>query len=347
MSVILVADDEPALLDVVGEFVQMLGHEVLRAHDGEEALALVRSRRPALVITDHMMPKKTGLTLARELRTNPVTDKIPIILMSAVQPKGLEDHEVYIKKPFDLRHLESLIQRALDSRPSASAPQIPAQLTSEEMVNWVAHAMKNPLGLAKTQLQFLERTLAGKIDDRDRAAMERVERGVAKALRLVDALLDASQLAEKGTAVQLETGDVAAFVAKVVREWRSIEPTAAVALHVPSEPALARFDANWFGHVIENLLTNAVRHGASAEPIEVTVTQSQSNVEIDVADRGAGIDAEMLPHLFQRFRKGENGGGHGLGLFIACEVVRLHGGSIEVRSTKGQGATFVVKIPRA
>jgi signal transduction histidine kinase len=348
MSVVLVADDEPALLEVVGDFVEMLGHEVVRAHDGDEALELTRSRRPSLVLTDHMMPKKTGLAVSRELRANPSTEKIPVILMSAVHPKGLDGHDVYLKKPFDLRDLEQLISRALDERPSARTPQIAAPMSSEEMVGWVAHAMKNPLGLAHTQLQMLDRSFGAKISDADRQALGRVQRGVTKALRMIDSLLDASQFADGKATMTLEEADVVALVRQVTRDWISIEPRASFVVHVPDEPVRARFDAEWLGQVIENLLANAIRHGASKEPIEVTVTRAHDHVEIGVSDRGDGIEVELLPLLFQRFRRGEDGRtGHGLGLYIASEVVRLHGGSIEVHSTKrkGAGATFVVKLP--
>jgi len=347
MSLVLVVDDEPALLDVVGDFVEMLGHEVVRAHDGDEALALARTRRPSLVITDHMMPKKTGLALSRELRANPATEKIPVILMSAVHPKGLDGQDVYIKKPFDLRDLERLVHRALDERPSATTPRVATPMSGEEMVNWVAHAMKNPVGIAKTQMQLLERDLEGKIGDRQREAMARVQRSLEKMLRLVDSLLDASRLAEGKATVALETNDVVSFVERIVREWRTMHPRASFVLHAPSEPLSARFDPWWLGQLLENLLSNAVRHGASHEPIEITVARNHTDVELCVADHGDGIDGELVPFLFQRFRRGEEGGGHGLGLFIASEVARLHGGSIHVRSTKGKGATFVVKLPQA
>jgi signal transduction histidine kinase len=298
------------------------------------------------VLTDHMMPKRTGLALSRELRTNPATERIPVILMSAVYPKGLDGDDVYIKKPFDLRDLERLIQRALDERPSARTPPASTPMSSEEMVSWVAHAMKNPLGLAHTQLQVLDRSLGATISDRDRQSIGRVQRGVTKALRMIDSLLDASRLAEGKATTTLEDGDLAELVKQVARDWISIEPTAAFVVHVPNTPVRARFDAEWLGQVVENLLSNAIRHGASREPIEVTVAEAHDHVEVCVADHGAGIELELLPLLFQRFRRGEDGrAGHGLGLYIASEVVRLHGGTIEARSTKGKGATFVVKLP--
>ena len=349
MSLILVVDDEPALLDVVSEFVEMIGHEVVRAHDGEEALALVQTRRPELVITDHMMPRKTGLALTRDLRSNPSYDKIPVIIMSAVHPKGLDGDDVYIKKPFDLRDLERLIQQGLDKRAVVTTPVVSAPMSGEEMVNWVAHAMKNPIGVAYTQLQVLERSTMNKLDDRDRQGLARVQRSVEKMRRLVDSLLDATRLAEGKVELALAEHDFNDFTEKLVREWRALEPKASFTLRLPNETVRARFDPQWLGHVVENLLSNAVRHGAGgAEPISVTVVAGAKHVELCVQDHGLGIDESVLPHLFQRFRRGEDGhGGHGLGLFIAAEVTRLHGGTIDVRSTKGSGATFSLKLKRA
>jgi two-component system, sensor histidine kinase and response regulator len=343
MSVVLVADDEPALLDVVGDFVEMLGHEVVRAQDGEEALALVQTRRPALVITDHMMPRRTGLALSRTLRGDPGLERTPVIIMSAVHPKGLDAQDVYIKKPFDLRDLERLIERALARRTATEESRLPT-MTGDEMVAWVAHAMKAPLETTRAQIERLEERLATNGDERIREEFQRAQRGLARIERLVLSLLDSVRLAEGKVALELAVHDLGPFVEHVVRDVRLLEPSVPLVLELPDVAVEARFDADWMRQVVENVLTNALRHGASPVGVEVSVAARQM-AEIAVRDHGAGIAADELPEVFHRFRRGDSSrGGHGL--YVAAEIVRLHGGSIDLQSTVGHGTTAVIRLPR-
>ena len=350
MSVVLVVDDEPALLDVVGDFVAMLGHDVVRAHDGEEALDLVRVHNPALVITDHMMPRRTGLGLARALRDDPALEKIPVILMSAVHPHGLDGRDVYIKKPFDLKDLERLIMQSLEHRVSKAPAEAPTPITmsADEMLQWVAHAIKNPLAAARARLQLVDRSLEPGRDGRAREHLRGAEMAFVQIARLMTSLLDASQLADGKVELHLERGDLVALVERVVRAWRTLEPKATFIVKLPNEPVMARFDGQWLELVLDNLVSNAVRHGASPEAIAITLTATPTQVELEICDHGRGIAPNELPHLFQRFRRADAAAreGHGIGLYIAAEVVRMHGGSIDVRSNPGEGATFVVKLPK-
>lgn len=100
--------------------------------------------------------------------------------------------------------------------------------------------------------------------------------------------------------------------------------------------------------ILTNLLSNALKFGGG-KPIDVTVEGNETAVRLIVADRGIGISKEKIPLVFNRFERavpGRKYGGLGLGLYIARQMVRAHGGSIEVESEPGQGATFVVKLPR-
>src|SRR5688572_22263573 len=118
MSLVLVADDEPAVLEVLSEVVEDLGHEVLRAHDGREALSLARARVPNLVVTDHMMPKLSGLELCRQLRGDERLRDVPVIVLSAALPEGAPEASAFLSKPFELSEFERLVVEVL-ARPAA------------------------------------------------------------------------------------------------------------------------------------------------------------------------------------------------------------------------------------
>lgn len=125
MSTILVVDDEPAILEVVVEFARTLGHDAVGACDGEEALAIVQSRLPDLVITDVMMPRLNGLGLYDALRATERLREVPILFMSAVHAPALPKGAAFVRKPFDLDELEAGIARALDGRAIEVAPPTP------------------------------------------------------------------------------------------------------------------------------------------------------------------------------------------------------------------------------
>ena len=83
MGLVLIAEDEEAMLDLFGDVVEQLGHRTMRAQNGEEALLLAQTERPDLVISDHMMPRRTGLQLLRALRSDRELASVPFVLVQA------------------------------------------------------------------------------------------------------------------------------------------------------------------------------------------------------------------------------------------------------------------------
>ena len=123
MSLVLVADDEPAVLEVLSQVVEDLGHDVLRARDGEEAFGLARARRPHLVVTDHLMPKLSGLELCHRLRRDELLREVPVILLSGVLQQGVPESLAFLPKPFELNDFEELVYQKLASVPERTLPQ--------------------------------------------------------------------------------------------------------------------------------------------------------------------------------------------------------------------------------
>jgi two-component system, sensor histidine kinase and response regulator len=107
------------------------------------------------------------------------------------------------------------------------------------------------------------------------------------------------------------------------------------------------FDAERLRQVLSNLLANAVKYGGPAPRVQVTLYSSPGRALIEVRDWGEGIAASKLPTIFERFRRADTaaGRGHGLGLFIAAALTRLHGGTLAARSELGKGSTFTLRLP--
>jgi two-component system OmpR family sensor kinase/two-component system sensor histidine kinase BaeS len=109
-------------------------------------------------------------------------------------------------------------------------------------------------------------------------------------------------------------------------------------------------DAQMIGRVLSNLLGNAIRHTPSGGTVVVEASRSAQGVRVEIHDTGEGISAEDLPHIFERFYRGEKSrsrstGGAGLGLAIAKGIVEAHGGRIGVESAIGQGTCFFFVLP--
>lgn len=114
-----------------------------------------------------------------------------------------------------------------------------------------------------------------------------------------------------------------------------------------ASPIRGSWDRDRLGQVVSNLVTNALTHGRPDTPVSIECSEHDDGVRLAVHNWGAPIPDEVLPILFEPFgRGGSRQGGQGLGLYISCEIVRAHGGSIDVDSTASTGTTFAVVLPR-
>ena len=119
MATVLVVDDDPEIVTMVGLRLGKRGYKVITATDGNEALEAARRERPALIVLDVMMPGKNGWEVARALRHDPVTEKIKIVMLTAIgasvneMTSPIYGADAYIDKPFDFTVLEGTIERLL------------------------------------------------------------------------------------------------------------------------------------------------------------------------------------------------------------------------------------------
>jgi signal transduction histidine kinase len=122
-------------------------------------------------------------------------------------------------------------------------------------------------------------------------------------------------------------------------------------LEVPEMPVMVTGDDHRLGQVLDNLLGNAIKYSTHGGDITVTVRVDarRGEARLTVADQGAGIPADILPHLFERFYRGQHASseaGLGLGLYISRMLIEAHGGRIWASSTPGVGSTFTIALPR-
>ncbi|HEY3746397.1 MAG TPA: ATP-binding protein, partial [Gemmatimonadaceae bacterium] len=143
-----------------------------------------------------------------------------------------------------------------------------------------------------------------------------------------------------------EECDLVPTVAKIVDEIRAAHP--ARKIHLSTTRCMASFDGDRLEQVLSNLLANAVTHGDPVRRIRVEVEPRDEWARISVHNFGSPIDPNLLPHLFDPFRRAERkpADGLGLGLYISERIIAGHVGKIEVRSTKAGGTRFEAMFPR-
>jgi DNA-binding response OmpR family regulator len=124
--VILIADDDPEILTMLGIRLSKKGYEVLEAVDGNQTLSLARERHPDLVLLDVMMPGKNGWEVAKELRSDDAFAQVGIVMLTAIGEKvnemtsPLYGADAYVDKPFDFSDLEAKIKKVLEDRANLS-----------------------------------------------------------------------------------------------------------------------------------------------------------------------------------------------------------------------------------
>ncbi len=124
MASVMVVDDEDVLLEMISALIEDSGHRAVVATNGREALAMLQAEPepPLLIISDVMMPQMNGIALAQAVKTDPRFQNVPIVLMSAAgRPPQHSNADHFIPKPFDLEHIEVLIEHYADNQTNGSA----------------------------------------------------------------------------------------------------------------------------------------------------------------------------------------------------------------------------------
>jgi signal transduction histidine kinase len=216
----------------------------------------------------------------------------------------------------------------------------------------VSHELRTPLTLMLSPVEELLAKARPDGDSGQRDLLELVHRNGLRLQKLVNSLLDFARIEAGRMQTSLEAVDIAAFTADLAANFRSAMDRAGLEFTIDcgESAGLAWVDREMWEKIVLNLLSNALKftlHGA----VRVSVRDRGATVELEVADTGIGIGAGDLPRVFERFHRVEGARGRtiegtGIGLALVNELVKLHGGTVTVRSEVDRGAAFLVSIPR-
>jgi signal transduction histidine kinase len=222
----------------------------------------------------------------------------------------------------------------------------------DELLSMTSHDLRTPVTILKAQAQLMQRALDQNTATPARFS-DRLGMMVEQADRLTDMLnrlLDLSRVEAGRLDLNLEPVDIVDVVQRLAHSMSGLSSAHSIAVHAPGSVE-GMWDAGRLEQVLQNLVTNAIKYAPGGGPIDITVEADAQQVSVSVCDRGLGIAAEDLPHVFERFfRVNGNRGleGTGLGLYICQGIVAAHGGRIWASSVgPGQGSTFGFSLPRA
>ena len=234
--------------------------------------------------------------------------------------------------------------RMADSLQATIASLEAAQQQNRRFVADVSHELRTPLTALVAEASLIESNLEG-LPTESRRAAELLVTDVRRLRTLVEDLMELSRFDADAEALRLEPVDLGRVVASIVAARL---PEAS--LRIPERPVTVESDVRRLDRILGNLLDNARTHAPGA-PVEVALERDEDHVTIEVADRGPGLAAEGLAHIFDRFYKADpsraaaDASSSGLGLAIAAEHATLLGGSLRAAAREGGGLVFRLTVP--
>lgn len=356
---VLVVDDLEANRLLLKDLLEVRGHEVLEAGDGAEALELVTSRAPEVVLLDVQMPGIDGFEVCRRLKASSETAAIPVLLVTALSDRerrlegiraGASD---FITKPIDSADLMLRVRNALQMRRLFTEVQTQYRKLEEleslrdSLVHMVVHDLRSPLSAVYGNLQLLQADVEPLGGDAKQMLAETL-RATHRITDMVSDMLDVSRMEAGQMPLDLEAVDVGALVAEAIRNVGTGPPP--IHYDPPTATVKVRCDRKVMGRVIANLLDNAVKFTPPDAAVRVGVaSDDRTGARVVVRDAGPGVPPEARELIFQKF--GQVSGvtqsrrSSGLGLAFCKLAVEAHGGRIGLDSEVGRGSTFWFVVP--
>jgi PAS domain S-box-containing protein len=255
--------------------------------------------------------------------------------------------DLHDQKMAEIERIE-LLAREQKARADAEA----ANRLKDEFLATLSHELRTPLSAILGWIQLLRTET---LTDAQRAhALETIDANAKLQTQLVADILDVSRIITGKLRLELKWVDLARVVNASIETLRPAAAAKGITVKLRVDPRIEpiRGDSERLQQVMWNLLANAIKFCSRGGRVAVTIAPIDNQIEVVVNDDGEGIPADTLPHIFERFRQGDNStrrkhSGLGLGLAIVRHLVELHGGTVSAQSPgQGLGATFRVQLPK-
>jgi len=374
---ILVVDDNFQNREVAEGHLVGAGYQAIQAESGAQALELLATRRPDLILLDVLMPGLDGFETCRRIRALPGGHGIPILFLTALGDLGTHKAALdsgaddFLTKPINRTELLIRVRSLLrikelsdeQTRHLAVISQqrdalVEAQRQKEELTALIVHDLKNPLSSILSNVQYAlgQETLG--TDERD--SLRDVLRASQSMVRMVMNLLDISRSEDGALVPHLAEFELPGLLSEICSEMeRRIEDKGQkLELAVAPDVRVMTADRDLVRRILENLVDNAYKYGPRHATIRVEATLlpapreggGADAVELRVRDEGEGIPLAFRQKIFEKYARvggrsaHEVRNSHGLGLVFCRRAVEVHGGEIWVEDNAARGSCFCVRL---
>lgn len=353
---ILVVDDQPANIQVLGTILGRLGHEIIPARSGASALERLALRLPDLILLDLLMPEMDGCEVCRRLRENSEWENIPVIFLSAADDKDFIVRAFaaggvdYITKPFNPAELISRVQTQLTLKSTRDQLKQLAE-DKDELLGILAHDLKNHLGGMAMSARLLRNCVERGNDVRATRLAENIFHSSNQLLAFVKEFLT-NAAADHGIQVQPMTLNLSDAATAAVRQYQEAARRKELKFQtdLASENNAVWADPSALRQVLENLISNAVKFSPPGRQIQVRVRPGHTHIECLIQDHGPGFTVADREKMFRRYgrlsaRPTAGEPSSGLGLSIVRKLVSAMNGELHCESAPCCGAAFTVRLP--
>ncbi len=354
LGTILVVDDQSANRRVVSTLLTREGYRVVSAGSGEEALVSYAELRPDLILLDMMMPGMDGFEVLQALKEQGLN--VPVVFVTAAHDRDLLlrafDAGVvdYVTKPFLPEELLARVNAHIGLKLTRDRLERVAR-EREELVNLVAHDLKNPLSSVLFASDILRND--GCRPERIPRYLEMIHESAGDALGYIRHYLEnqaGASRADADTPVSADLGETMRWLAERY-EFQLDARAIALTLTLPPAGTAVAIDERVLRQLSENLVSNAMKYAPGGELLMMARPGAPGFWQLVAADRGPGIPAYQQRQLFKAFTRlgeaSEDGISTGLGLSLAKQIVANAGGQLWYEDRQGGGSLFVIELPEA
>lgn len=367
---ILIIDDEPDNFDVIETLLSVgvektaattanlsdsnQDYQLHYAASGKEAIALLDTFKPDLILLDVMMPDMDGIEVCQRIKAIPQWHPVPIVMITALTAKedlarclksGADD---FISKPVNGLELRARVHSMLRIKKQYDDQQALLKL-QEDMVNMVVHDLRNPLTNILLGLELLQSV--NYPEQKRHLKLNRIYSSAQKLQQLIDDLLSMAMLQSGKVTPNCKSVDLCELVQSSVSSFEAIaaEKNQVLVVKLPEDcDREVSIDFAMMHRTLDNLLSNAIKFSPDDSQIMVKVEFVESGrFQIQVIDSGIGVPDEFKQKIFQKYEVGtlmSDVSQIGLGLAFCKMVVEAHGGEICVKNNQPQGAIFEIHL---
>ena len=372
---ILAVDDRRENLDALIEVLSPLGHTILTAQSGEEALKCLLQHECAVILLDVRMPGMDGFETAAHIKARQRTRHIPIIFLTALEAdpyhalRGYSEGGVdYIAKPFDpwmlrskvtvfveldiknhiLRQQAEELSRSNRELAELAAAAEASSRSKSAFLNMAGHELRTPLAVILGYTSLLLAQAYGPPPEAFERPLDFINEKATELGTLVESILDAAKLEADAVTTEAAITDLHELAHEAVERARSRAMLLGGTIELQTDPERIRLcvDAQQVARVLDNLINNALSYGGDHPRVEVAVCGGAAP-RVTVRDRGMGIPPGAEERIFERFVRGHEAGsgpaGTGLGLYICRDLARRNGAEVTLEQTAaGEGSVFAL-----